>query len=370
MKTDVLIVGAGVYGIGLANYLFDQKRSFIVVGKFMDLWRNHTFEQMELRSDFSTSEIAHPKNRFCADRFLDECPEFEKFRKEHLPVAVYRSYLNWVEGGLEYPVIDDLVENLDLRHNETHELMFRAVLRNGGKERSRKIIYAKKVVIAVGLSSHIYIPPEINQNRQKAIHSYETRKIEKLRSKKVLVVGGGQSAAESIEALQQRKNDVTWYSRHLPTYLEQPVNIPPWLFTAAVKSAHAFRLCPAWFRLVLVKFLAQPTIRPMYKSMLEKTKKTNLFKSSAHDNPDMNYDKVVAATGFNYDLDHFTFLSAQIKSTIEIAHRIPVLDKTFRSSCPGLYFTGGIAETHFGTALKFIIGSHYCARIISNNICE
>jgi len=61
MEYPVAIVGAGPNGISLANHLNTQGTSFIIFGKPMDLWRNHTFDSMTLRSDYATSEISHPR---------------------------------------------------------------------------------------------------------------------------------------------------------------------------------------------------------------------------------------------------------------------------------------------------------------------
>ena len=366
MKTETLIIGAGVYGIGLANHLFCQNRKFIIVGKFMDLWRNHTLDSMELRSDFSTSEIAHPKNRFSANRFLKDHEEFSRYRNQHLPVFVYRAYLKWVKANLEYPVIDDLVKSLDVipaDHQEGRQkFRFCAMLKKGKKQDN---IYAQKVVIATGLSDHVYIPPEINSSLQKIIHSYDTQKIEKLKRKNILVIGGGQSAAETIESLQNQKNNVSWYSRHLPVYLEQPVNIPSWLFSLIVKSANMFYHCPPGLRRALIQFLSKPTIRPRYKFVIDNTKKISTIKNMT--SVKNNFDAIVVATGFQTSIDNLSFLSSKIKSIITQTHGSPLLNKYFESTCPGLYFAGGIAEASFGPALRFIIGSHYAANKISTD---
>ena len=362
INTNVLIIGAGVYGIGLANHLYGQKRSFVIAGKFMDLWRNHTFENMELRSDFSTSEITHPENRFSSDLFLRDHPEFEIYRNKHLPVIVYRAYLNWVENNLEYPVINDLIENLDFCTGNTSKKKFCAVL----KINKNTMIYSNKVVIASGLSHHLFIPLELNQIPENVIHSYESRKIEKLGNIKVLVVGGGQSAAESIEVLIKKNNDVSWLSRHSTVYLEQPVNISTWLFSMIIKSSGLFYRCPSWLRKFIILLLSRPTIRPGFKPILEKVTKTDHVVKSSH----MIYSKIISATGFKYKLDNYTFLSSKIKLSIKTAHNIPILDKSFQSTLRGVYFTGGIAETRFGTALKFIIGSHYACKNIAKNLFD
>jgi|GEM_PF-296592 len=378
IKTDILIIGAGPYGIALANYLHHQKKSFVVVGRFMDLWRNHTYDSMILRSDFSTSEIPHPEGRFSADNFIKQYPEFAGYRNERLPVYVYRQYLDWVEANLEYPVIDDFVDILEIAvdfsmhlalYLETHEYSdhkFCAILR---RRRNELLVFAKNIVVATGPGPHAIIPADIKSDLNK-IHSYETRKIEALSNKKVLVIGGGQSAAESIESLKE-KNEVAWNTPHSPTYLEQPVNISPWLFETIVHSATTFHALPLFLRKFLNKLFSRPTIRPPFKSILDKTKTTTSLGEAGRDKKTgYIYDAVVAATGFNYNIENLTFLSPNIRAQIHTDQDLPTLDHTFQSTCAKLYFTGGVSEPCFGAALKFIIGANFAADMISKHIHE
>jgi FAD-dependent urate hydroxylase len=44
----------------------------------------------------------------------------------------------------------------------------------------------------------------------------------------------------------------------------------------------------------------------------------------------------------------------------------PVLSSNFESSIPGLYFTGLAAAQQFGPYLRFVAGTEYAARKISN----
>lgn len=377
-KTETIIIGAGIYGIATANYLYHKKLPFEIVGRFMDLWRNHTFDSMILRSDFSTSEIPHPENRYSADNFFREYPELEWYRNTHLPIGIYRQYLNWVEDNLEYPVLDDLVENLELATDfsmhhalyveviEYSEHKFCAILK---RRKNDLVIFAKNVIIATGQGAHMSIPEHLTENPLK-VHTYNTRKIESLSKKKVLVIGGGQSAAESIEVLKE-KNEVVWNSRHTPIYLEQPVKIPSWLFNLIVNSAPTFHILPPFLRKHLLKILSRPTIRPVFKSMLHATKTTTSIGEVGRDKQTgLIYDAIVTATGYTYDLDNLAFLSKNIKSEIQTDEKIPILDHAFRSTCPRLFFAGGISSLCFGSSLRFIIGSNFAAETISKGLLE
>ena len=354
MKTNTLIIGAGIYGVALANYLFHSNQSFSIVGKYMDLWQNHTFQNMKLRSDFSTSEIAHPENKFSAKAFLKENPEFEIFHKQHLPARVFRQYLTWVKRNLEYPVIDDLVEKLELLTDGR----FLAKLKN-----KRNPIYARNVVLACGHSSHVFIPPEVTVavkiSGRKVLHSYDSTEIEKIKNSTTLVIGSGQSAAETIDVLKQNQNQVIWYARRRPVFLEQPVNIPSWLFRGIIMSAKVFYFFPEIVRHTMLKILSRSTIMPEFKELLEKTVRV---KNSAQ------YDYIIAGTGFHFNLDNLPILSEKIKSLVDVKHGYPVLDRFFQSSLSGLFFMGAMSEFCFGTSQRFIIGSRYSAPTIAKKI--
>ena len=73
------------------------------------------------------------------------------------------------------------------------------------------------------------------------------------------------------------------------------------------------------------------------------------------------FDHIIAATGYRYGCATLPFLSTTIRNRLTLRHDQPVVDHTFQSSLPGLYFIGPITEPLFGPAMKFMIGAHYAA---------
>jgi pyruvate/2-oxoglutarate dehydrogenase complex dihydrolipoamide dehydrogenase (E3) component len=105
---------------------------------------------------------------------------------------------------------------------------------------------------------------------------------------------------------------------------------------------------------------------PEFKGMLRETSLVNLpVEHKSREDLFQTFDQVIAATGFKFNMDNFDFLSPELRSKIKSRKSLPVLDTKFQTSVPGLYFSGGISELYFGTALKFIIGSHYSAKTIA-----
>jgi len=101
IETDTLIIGSGFYGTGLANYLYCQKKNFIVTGNYMDLWLNHTLNTMLLRSEIKTSALAHPDNRFSLENFSRENNINLPSR---IPVLLFREYLIWCRKQFNYKI--------------------------------------------------------------------------------------------------------------------------------------------------------------------------------------------------------------------------------------------------------------------------
>jgi lysine/ornithine N-monooxygenase len=353
MTVDVLIIGAGVYGISLANSFTDKKISFAVTGNFMDMWRNHTFPEMKLRSDFKLSEIYDPQNNFSVDNFLKDYPEYEKYQNCHLPVSVFKFYLKWIEKNISYHIIKSRIKLLDFSPKTSE---FKATLDNG------QIIGCKKVIIACGLSDFKFIPQGILSQHKNVLHSYDTAAISKLKKKNVLVVGTGQSAAECIETLLENKNEVKRFQRKTPVYLEQPVNIPRWLFQLIDKSGMIFYRLPSGIRNMLNSILSTPTVMPSYRPLLDAME--------IHDNLNhLNvFDVIVSATGYHFDSQNIPYLSAAIKNKLIQVPMTKLVNKNFESPVSGLFFSGPITSFVFGPSMKFIAGARYTSERISSHL--
>ena len=55
-------------------------------------------------------------------------------------------------------------------------------------------------------------------------------------------------------------------------------------------------------------------------------------------------DAVILSTGFRFSLDRLSFLSPAVRAAIVVRDGWPVLDRSFRSSDPNLFFVGYAAE--------------------------
>jgi thioredoxin reductase len=73
-------------------------------------------------------------------------------------------------------------------------------------------------------------------------------------------------------------------------------------------------------------------------------------------------DEVLLATGYRFSLERLDFLDRDLRGRIGVDGGWPVLDRTFESTVPGLFFAGYAAEDRFGPLSRFVLGADFTAR--------
>ena len=174
---DVLIIGAGPYGLAAAKAARDQGLSTEIVGRPMSFWREHMPADMYLRSG--------------PDWHLDHALEltleaYLQYRGipatevDPLPIALFLEYADWfiAEGGLE--VRDAHVMGLD------HDGHFTATFEDGSTQQARNVIAAPGI-------AHFTHRPEWAEH---GVHTCDLVDFTTYAGARVLIVGGRQSAYE------------------------------------------------------------------------------------------------------------------------------------------------------------------------------
>jgi hypothetical protein len=83
---------------------------------------------------------------------------------------------------------------------------------------------------------------------------------------------------------------------------------------------------------------------------------------------ELDFDHVIAGTGYRVDLERLTFLAPELRSQLELVQGAPRLSGHFESSQPGLYFAGLPAAHTFGPAMRFVCGADVAARRIAGHV--
>lgn len=358
MTAEVLVIGAGPYGFAAAGELARRGVDAVIVGTPFVTWREHTFDGTWLRSDCRASSIWSADDRWSLPRFLAarEVPAGAA-----VPVAVFRDYLREVAAAPPCPLLQASVRRL-----VAVGAGFRAELEGG------EVVTVRAVVVATGMGAHRHLPEAlVGLPSDHLFHSWDAGAIQGLAGRRVLVVGGGQSAGEAVEALLAR-NRVTWAMRRPPLFCNPPLNAPTPVFEAILASWQLLlKLPPPLLRALSQRvFRTTVTVRlravyadPRVRTVLADAAALGLTNGGgalrAADGSE--YDAVVAATGYRPRLAGFDFLAPELARALGEPDAAPPVDASFESRVPGLLFLGGVSEAVHGPAMRFIAGSRHAA---------
>jgi lysine/ornithine N-monooxygenase len=373
-SADALVIGAGPYGIALAYDLHVHGVDAVVVGHPFSLWRNHTLSATRLRSDVNTSQVFSRDGRFSLLRFLaDTYPAdvARRIQRGRIPVEVFRAYTQWIRANLPFSPIEQKV--IDLRIDGRSQFVARL---DDGRQ-----IESTNVVIASGIESHQVLPECLARLPARLVmHGWRVREFEHLHGRRLLVVGGGQSAAEVLVHLSAT-NDMTWVHRSRLIFFAEPISLPRPIFALALHLSNRYYFLPAALRRKLGALFVASTITPDLKPALM-TDKIRRAEADAAELEleerdgeiysavlDQSFDLVIACTGYKYQLSSLGFLEPELAQQIAaVPGGTPRLDYNFATSVPGLFMVGGIAEPVHGPAQRFMMGGRHATLRVSQAI--
>src|SRR5262245_23724062 len=175
---ELLVIGAGPYGLAVAGEARRRGLSVQVVGEPMSFWREHMPAGMLLRSGRDWHLDAggvHTYDAFIGDRHVDP-----------IPVDVFIGYADWFSAQHGLSPLRRRVERLTEEDGS-----FTAHLDDGSSR------VADRVVAAPGIASFAVEPPLVSRLApDQWSHTVSTVDFASLRGQRVLIVGGRQSAFE------------------------------------------------------------------------------------------------------------------------------------------------------------------------------
>lgn len=374
MKTKVLIIGAGPYGIALADYLDHHNVDFVICGVPFELWFNHTLDSMSIRSDRLASQIFSEKREYDLTQFIfNHYPRnAREIIKVRLDIHLFRKYLQSVLNRIKFPIIHEKVDHLEEQQNG-----FKARLSDGRR------IEATHVVLASGIQNHRYMPEVFDRlESENIVHTYYVQQYSHWKNKKVLIVGTGQSAAEAVAHLAD-DNRIWWQQRKDPVFYSEPINLPKPIFNFFLNLSSQFFYLPGSMKRSLGKKFVETTITPDMQLCLSHknvqvihgdVNKMGLKIAGDEIIAEKNgfvFDGIVSATGYRYQVRTIGYLSkALIQKLDTIDGKIPHLNRVFQTSVKNLFMIGGITEPVFGPSQRFMIGNQFAAKTVGKYLCR
>jgi len=228
-------------------------------------------------------------------------------------------------------------------------------------------------------------------------HSADVRDLSRFAGRKVLVVGGGQSALESAALLHEagadvevaiRARDIVWLPpEDAPRQpgIRSRLPLPPtdvggfatgW--TAALPDV--FRIVPKSLKPVVSYRCIRPAgsdwLRPRLEGVPLGMEAVAVGAQPSNGSVSVNladgsarvFDHVLLATGYEIDVRSYPFLSPELAAQIDVEGGYPRLRAGFESSVPGLHFLGAPAAITFGPIMRFVVGTWYAAPSLTRRV--
>ncbi|MEJ8566455.1 NAD(P)-binding domain-containing protein [Elongatibacter sediminis] len=375
LSTDLLIVGAGPFGLALAAYAQEHGIHHQVVGVPMGFWREHMPEGMLLRSTCDWS--LDPLGIHTIDAYLTtlgrRCRDVEPLSR-----GFYLDYARWFQ---EQKAIYSRQTTITQLLRDGADLI--ALTDTGQRIRSRN------VVLALGFGNFAYTPPELAPlfPADRYGHTCDRVDFGQLRDRRVLIIGGRQSAFEWTALIREAGAAAVHvaYRHDTPLFetsewgwvndiVDRLSTDPAW-YRRLTDSEKADLNRRFWEegRLKLEPWLADridhPNVHLHPHTNVRDTHDGDGGIRVTLDNEEvLTVDEVVFATGYRVDLQRVPLLTEGLLSELNIRDGFPQLDPGFQTQVPGLYITSLAATRDFGSFLAFTVSVRAQAQIIGEAI--
>jgi FAD-dependent urate hydroxylase len=385
---EVLVVGAGPYGLSISAHLRARGVDHLIAGRTMDTWLNHAPAGMYMRSEPDGLDLSCPEPGFF---FKDYCGSEQVAGMNYgarIPVETFIDYSAWYIKHLVPDVSDVTVTNIKAVNNG-FEVAFA----------EDDMIVANHVVIATGVLPYRRMPAELaGLSSELVSHTSDHHRFDQFRGRRVAVVGGGSSAFETAALLREGGCEVQLVVRgsRTPFWDTRPQPLTPLRRLVTNRLCENWR-CPVWNTPALFRLLPKNMrldrgrtvaglpgawwLQDRVAGVIDVLDRTSAWRAEARgsgvrlilDGPAksrIDVDHVIAGTGFNIDIARLTYLPEELQARIARRDGFPVLSQSGQSTVSGLYFAGAPAAFGLGPSMRFLAGTHNVAPALARSIAR
>jgi thioredoxin reductase len=390
-SSEIVVIGAGPYGLSIAAHLAARNMPHRIFGKAMETWATQMPKGMLLKSDGFATSLYDPGRTFTFERYC---------RERNIPYAnlgMPPRLEDFVDYGRAFQrrLVPHLEEMLvkSLEHDGSRYLL---------KFETGAHCTARAVVVAAGISHFAVLPKAFSDLPKRLVtHTSEHNDLGALKGRKVAVVGAGASAADVAGLLHEAGAEAHLIARgslipfnskmRLPRSLYDRLRHPSskigpgWRSLLCSKLPHLFRRLPEATRLHISRTQLGPAPGYFMRDRVigRVTVHLGLEAVQAEPNADgvlltlvnnggdrreFQADHVICGTGYRPELARLPFLDDTLLSRIKAIQGTPILSANFESSMPGLYFVGAIAMNTFGPVLRFACGAEIAAPHVARHL--
>lgn len=388
MDLHTTILGAGPYGLSVAAHLQADGVPFELLGTPLESWRRFMPEGMILKSERFASNLWDPRRHFTLQRYCRTtgipyqavgCP---------IDIATFLQYADWFRRSTN-------VQPHDVKVSSIRRARTGFVLNlDDGRE-----LTSSRLVLATGHMAFRRLPHELSSLPEpQVLHSTRIGNIKNYVDRDVIIIGAGQSALETAALLHEagarvrmlvRRSRIEWNPPSKQRTLLQRIMTPDagiaegWRSVAISEFPRLFRWCfapskrhrfvansygpsGAWW----LRSRVEGSIEVCFESRVEAAAITNnrvsIQVTSPSGSREFTADHVIAATGFQVDIDRLKYLDPSLLREIKRERDgIPVLNSSFETSLPNLFIVGVASSPVFGPIMRFMFGAKHAAPILA-----
>lgn len=387
---DVVVVGAGPYGLSIAAHLLERGIKVAIYGKPLSFWRENMPRDMLLRSYWWASNLSDPHKQYGLAQYFQE-NGMEAY--DPLAAKTFIAYGLWFQKQLIPNIDETFIKTIELKEDKF------IIMPTDGR-----VIRSSAVVMAPGLGYYTYRPPEYNHlGAELVTHTAEHQLFDRFAGKQVTIIGGGQSALETAALAHESGAHVQLVSRSPLTWIKGSGSFPEHRPLMERLRNPKAGISPGWFnwRLEHLPYLFQRFPRSTKDRLLDGPGRNGPIGASwlkpriegkvilhelqhvleARETDDgvvlslsnhtkLKADHVILGTGYHLDIRKLPMLDPQLLTKVQTYQNAPILNNWFESSVPKLYFVGYSSLLSFGPLYRFVVGTDAAAKRVADSVAK